>query len=125
MHCFTKISRVIGISTSIAFAGCMPPESDEPLGEAAQAIEIGLATVVCNSGWPGSRPCYQRLGDGREILPGTITWRIDGHDGTMAPPVVALVENNRFIDFSVSIHEADAFSSGKHTTKFLVGWIYK
>ncbi|WP_437568169.1 hypothetical protein [Sorangium sp. So ce542] len=125
MHCFTKICGVIGISTSIVFAGCMPPEGEEPLGEAAQAFELGLATVVCNSGWPGQRPCYERLGGGREIVPGTITWQIEGHDGTVNPPVIALSGDNRVIEFSVSVHEGNAFNPGKNTTRFTVGWAYK
>jgi hypothetical protein len=123
MWAFMKISGGIAVSTSLALAGCMAQESDEPMGEAAQALELGLVTVTCNSGWPGSRGCYQRLGDGREIMPGTVTVKVDGR-GSMGYSA-ALVENNRFIDFSASIHEGDAFNPGANTTKFAVAWLYK
>jgi hypothetical protein len=123
MRFFMKTSGVIAASTSLALAGCMAHESDEPMGEAAQAFELGLATVTCNSGWPGSRGCFQRLGDGREIVPGTVTVQVDGR-GSIGHSA-ALVENNRFIDFSASIHEGDAFNPGKNTTRFAVAWLYK
>jgi hypothetical protein len=124
MRFFMKISGVIAVSTSLALAGCMAQGSDEPLGETAQAFELGLVPVTCNSGWPGSRGCFQRIGDGREIIPGTVTVKIDGHNGSQGYSA-NLVENNRYIDFSASIHEGDAFNPGANTTKFVVGFLYK
>jgi hypothetical protein len=119
------IHTVFCLSMSLVFAGCMPRESDEPLAETAQALRPGSGVKLCESGWPGSRPCYATFGDGREILPDSIDWYVDGGDHSEAPAVVQLTDDHRAIRFSASIHEANAFGPHDNNTRYVVEWIYK
>ncbi|MDI3289930.1 hypothetical protein [Polyangium sp. 15x6] len=121
-----KIRGAMALSTSLALAGCMAQESDvppgEPAGEAEQALDIATGDVICNSGWPGTRGCSARFGDGREILPGSIKVNVVGHNGAISWSA-ELVDNNRAINFTASIREGNAFGPGDNTTRFALAWI--
>jgi len=97
-------------------------ESDEATKEGAQALETALFT--CNGGWPGRRSCYQRIGNGREIIPESVKVLIIGRDGS-AGYGAPLSEGNRVIAFSADIHEGDLFNPGKNSTTFLVLFDYR
>jgi hypothetical protein len=131
-----KISGAIAVLASMALAGCIAQEgdealsdealsdealSDEAVGEAEQALKIGLASVTCNSGWPGTRGCFRQITSATDIVPGTITVEVDGHNGAIGYSVSQVAA--RTIEFSASIHEGDAFNPGKNTTKFIVAWL--
>lgn len=118
-----KPSGWIVVLTSLALSGCMAQESDEVVGEAEQAISIGQGSVTCNSGWPGRRGCTAYFGDGREIMPGTITIHVVGHNGAVEKSA-ELIDNNRRIKFTADIHEGNAFGPGDNTTRFALAWIY-
>ncbi|AUX44994.1 uncharacterized protein SOCE26_064730 [Sorangium cellulosum] len=140
MKFLMKISGAVAVLASMALAGCVAQEgdealsdealsdealsdealSDEAVGEAEQALQIGLTSVTCNSGWPGTRGCFWRLGSATDIVPGSITVQIEGHNGALG--YSASQSGPRTIDFSASVREGDAFNPGKNTTKFLVAW---
>jgi hypothetical protein len=127
MHFLKIISKAITVSASLAFAGCIAHESDdflgESVGEAEQAIRIGQATITCDSKWPGVQDCSAFFGDGSEIIPGTLSMTIIGHNGAKSKEAY-LIENNRKIRFFAVIHEGDLFSPGKNTTTFALAWAY-
>jgi hypothetical protein len=126
-----KISGVVAVLSSMALAGCVAQEgdealsdealSDEAVGEAEQALQIGLSSVTCNSGWPGTRGCFAQLVSATDVVPSTITVQIDGHNGALG--FSASKSGARSINFSASIREGDAFNPGTNTTKFLVAWL--
>ncbi|KYF54337.1 hypothetical protein BE08_12900 [Sorangium cellulosum] len=95
--------------------------SDEAVGEAEQALSIGISPVTCNSGWPGTRGCFKRIVSATDIIPGSVTVQVDGHNGAIG--FSASQTGTRVIEFSASIHEGDAFNPGKNTTKFIVAWL--
>ncbi|WP_437777298.1 hypothetical protein [Sorangium sp. So ce1097] len=126
-----KLTGAIAIVASMALTGCIAQEgdealddeaaSDEVLGEAEQALAIGLSSVTCNSGWPGTRGCFKQFVSPTDIVPGSVTVQIDGHNGAIG--YSASQTGARTIQFSASIHEGDAFNPGKNTTKFIVAWL--
>jgi hypothetical protein len=135
MQLLMRAGGAFALSASMALTGCIAQEGDEalgeiaqegdePVGEAEQELSIAVVPVTCNSGWPGTRGCYKRLGDGRKIIPGTVSVQIDGHNGSIGHSA-SLIDNNRAIKFTASIHEGDAFNPGSNTTKFLVLWAYE
>ncbi|WP_437605011.1 hypothetical protein WMF20_27920 [Sorangium sp. So ce834] len=130
------MKMVIAVLSSMALAGCVAQEADEALsdealsdealsdegvGEAEQALQIALSSVTCNSGWPGTRGCFTQLVSATDIVPGTITVQIDGHNGAVG--YSASQSGARTINFSASIREGDAFNPGANTTKFIVAWL--
>lgn len=136
MKFLMKLSGALVVLASMALAGCIAQEgdealsdealsgdealSDEDVGEAEQALQIGLTSVTCSSGWPGTRGCFKRISSATDIVPGSITVQIDGHNGAIG--FSASQSGTRTIDFSASIREGDAFNPGANTTKFLVAW---
>ncbi|MGK3990069.1 hypothetical protein WME99_43905 [Sorangium sp. So ce136] len=136
MRFLVKSSGAIAVFASMALAGCIAEEGDEALsdealseqplgdevtGEAEQALAIGLQSVTCNSGWPGTRGCFRQLVSATNIVPGTVTVQVDGHNGAIG--YSASQSGPRTIDFTASIREGDAFNPGANTTKFLVAWM--
>ncbi|KYF75260.1 hypothetical protein BE18_52010 [Sorangium cellulosum] len=130
------MKMAIAVLSSMALAGCVAQEgdealsdealsdealSDEAVGEAEQALQIGLTTVKCNSGWPGTRGCFTQLVSATDIVPGSITVQIDGHNGAVG--YSASQSGARLINFSASIREGNAFDPGANTTKFIVAWL--
>ncbi|MGK4003606.1 hypothetical protein WMF31_13330 [Sorangium sp. So ce1036] len=126
-----KLTGAIAILASMALAGCIAQEgdealgdealSDEAVGEAEQALGIGISSVTCNSGWPGTRGCFRQIASPTNIVPGSITVQIDGHNGAVG--YSASQSGDRIIDFSATINEGDMFNPGKNTTKFIVAWL--
>ncbi|MDC0682940.1 hypothetical protein [Sorangium atrum] len=131
MRLLAKLGGMIAVLASTALAGCIAQEGDEALSdealseetveEAEQALQVGLTSVTCNSGWPGTRGCFKQIVSATDIVPGTVTAQVDGHNGAVG--FSASQTGPRTIDFSASIREGDAFNSGKNTTKFLVTWV--
>jgi hypothetical protein len=127
----TKLSGMIAVLASMALAGCIAQEGDEALSdedlseetveEAEQALQIGLTSVTCNSGWPGTRGCFKKITSATNIVAGTITVQVDGHNGAVG--FSASQTGPKTIEFSASIREGDAFNPGANTTKFLVAWM--
>ena len=118
----TPILFAMFAAFGLGAAGCMMQAGDETAGEGSQALETALFT--CNGGWPGRRSCYQRIGNGREIVPESVKVLIIGRDGS-AGYGAPLSEGNRVIAFSADIHEGDLFNPGKNSTMFLVLFEYR
>ncbi|WP_437977036.1 hypothetical protein WMF11_08025 [Sorangium sp. So ce295] len=126
-----KLGGMIAVLASMALAGCIAQEGDEALSdedlseetveEAEQALQIGLTSVTCNSGWPGTRGCFKTITSATNIVAGTITVQVDGHNGAVG--FSASQTGPKTIQFSASIREGDAFNPGANTTKFLVAWM--
>ncbi|MGK3966832.1 hypothetical protein WMF38_21980 [Sorangium sp. So ce118] len=136
MRFLVRSSGAIAVLASMALAGCVAQEGDEALsdealsdealsdeatGEAEQALAIGLQSVTCNSGWPGTRGCFRQFVSATDIVPGTVTVQVDGHNGAVG--YTASQSGVRTINFSASIREGDAFNPGANTTKFIVAWL--
>lgn len=100
-----------------------PPDDEVETiqAETTKAVGIGVVSVTCSSGWPGTRGCYKRIISPTNVVPGSIVVEVDGPNGSMG--YSASLHGTREIRFSASIHEGDAFNPGKNTTRFIVAWL--
>ena len=126
---------MMAVVAPLAFAGCLAQEhdelasdevtTDEKLGSTEQLAVCGTQPddsriITCQSGWPGSRRCDESIDSPTDIVDGSITVAISGHNGEVSHS--ASQDGARQIDFTATVHEGDIFSPGKHTTTYQVTW---
>jgi len=113
----------------LALAGCLAQDGDESTSEeplsASPFVVCGAAVPdlrveTCQSGWPGTRPCSDTIASATDIVAGSISTTISGHNGEVSHTVTQT--GPRQINFSATIHEGDAFNPGKNTTTYIVAW---